>query len=116
MTEANSSRTLPPKTCSIDRLITKPRDVEKVINGQKTATRRNGRYADIGEIMNLNSQQFEIKKVFTQKLGEVTDDDARKEGYENLEAYKQSILSLHPGMRWAPKMEVWVHEFSAVEK
>ena len=34
---------LPAKTCSIERLVTVKADVEKVIAGQKTATRRNGR-------------------------------------------------------------------------
>lgn len=107
---------LPPKTCSIDRLVTKPDDVEKVIAGKKTATRRNGRYADIGEIMELKKHRFVVERVYRQKLGDVTDEDARREGFENLEAYKQSILSLHPGMEWLPHMKVWVHEFSPAAK
>lgn len=116
MTSENSNQALPPKTCTIERLITKPQDIEKVINGQKTATRRNGRYADVGEIMKLNNHQFIVENIYTQKLGEVTEEDAKQEGFENLEAYKQSILSFHPGMKWAPKMEVWVHEFAPVEQ
>lgn len=106
------SDALPPKTCTIDRLITVKSDIEKVLSGQKTATRRNGRYADVGEIMTLEGHKFVIDKVYSQSLGELTDDHAKQEGYSNVEEYKQSILSIHPGMPWLPQMRVWVHEFS----
>lgn len=102
---------LPPKTCTIERLVTVPNDIEKVIAGKKTATRRNGRYADVGEIMTLQGQDFIVEKVYSQTLGELTDEHAKDEGYETVEEYKQSILSFHPGMPWLPQMRVWVHEF-----
>lgn len=106
---------LPPKTCTIERLVTKPADMEKVIAGQKTATRRNGRYADIGEIMTLEGREFVVDKVYRQSLGELTDEHARQEGYPSVEQYKEAILSIHPGMPWLPHMKVWVHEFRPVE-
>lgn len=112
MTDYNNE--LPPKTCEIERLVTVPADVEKVIAGKKTATRRNGRYADIGEVMELQGHQFVVEKVYKQTLGELTEENAREEGYESLEGYKESILSIHPGMPWLPHMEVWVHEFRQV--
>lgn len=101
---------------AIDRLVTKENDIKKVIAGIKTATRRNDRYADVGEIMELDGHKFIINNVYSQTLGEVTEENANQEGYENLEQYKESILSLHPGMKWAPKMKVWVHEFQPIEK
>ncbi|WP_407921121.1 ASCH domain-containing protein [Brevibacillus migulae] len=96
-------------------MITLPADIEKVIKGQKTATRRNGRYADVGEIMELQGHRYVVERVYSQSLGELTDEHARQEGFDNLEAYKQSILSMHPGMPWLPQMRVWVHEFRPVE-
>lgn len=111
----NKSRSLPPKTCSIDRLITIPRDIDKVINGEKTATRRNDRYADIDEVMVLNDHKFTVTDVYMQKLGNVTEKDALKEGFQNVETYKQSILSIHPGMKWDPEIKVWVHEFELMK-
>lgn len=114
MTNHEENNGLPPKTCSIERLVTVPEDVEKVISGKKTAARRNGRYADIGEIMTLQGHNFVIEKVYSQSLGELTDEHAKQEGYESLEDYKQSILSFHPGMPWLPQMRVWVHEFRPV--
>lgn len=112
----NENNALPPKTCSVERLVTMEADVKKVLAGEKTATRRNGRYADPGEIMTLEGNQFVVEKVYSQSLGELTDADARREGFENVEDYKQSILSYHPGMPWLPQMRVWVHEFSPVQE
>lgn len=116
MTIQNQNTELPPKSCTIDRLVTIAEDVQKVLSGQKTATRRNGRYADPGEIMTLEGRQFVVDKVYSQSLGELTDQDARREGFNSLEEYKQSILSFHPGMPWLPQMRVWVHEFRSVEQ
>lgn len=105
---------LPPKTCSIDRLITVEKEIEKVLRLEKTATRRNGRYADPGEIMELSGKKFEVVKVYLQSLGDLTDAHAQMEGYSDVEAYKNSILSMHPGMPWLPHMQVWVHEYQLV--
>lgn len=115
MTELHNNE-LPPKTCSVEKLVTNKKDAAKVLAGEKTATRRNGRYADIGEIMVLEGVEFEVTKVYAQTLGELTDESARQEGYESVEDYKQSILKFHPGMPWLPEMGVWVHEFSPVQK
>lgn len=112
----HEEQVLPEKTCTIDRLITVESDIKMVLEGKKTATRRNGRYADVGEIMELKGKKFRIDNVYSQALGELTDEHARTEGYETVEDYKQSILSYHPGMPWLPQMRVWVHEFSPVQE
>ncbi|GAA3331804.1 hypothetical protein GCM10020331_089820 [Ectobacillus funiculus] len=48
---------------------------------KKTATRRNGRYADVGEIMTLEGKQFVVERVYAQTLGELTDEHAQQEGF-----------------------------------
>lgn len=116
MTQQKMYEDLPPKTCTIDRLVTKPEDIKKVIQGKKTATRRNGRYADIGEIMNLSEKSFIVERVYSQALGDMNNEHAKQEGFETLEEYKQTILSYHPGMPWLPTMHVWVHEFREISK
>ncbi|BBH18939.1 hypothetical protein Back11_02840 [Paenibacillus baekrokdamisoli] len=116
MTDQTEINALPDKTCSIERLITMKSDVEKVIAGQKTATRRNGRYADVGEVMTLEGHKYVVEKVYSQALGDLTDEHANQEGFLNVEAYKESILSYHPGMPWLPHMRVWVHEFRPVQE
>ncbi|AZN43525.1 ASCH domain-containing protein [Paenibacillus albus] len=107
---------LPPKTCSIERLVTLRPDVEKVLAGVKTSQRRNGRYADVGEVMELDGGRFVVERVYSQSLGELTDEHAKHEGFENVEDYKQTILSYHKGMPWLPHMRVWVHEFRPVQE
>lgn len=109
---------LPEKSCSIERLVTIKGDVEKVLNGEKVATRRNGVYAYPGEIMVLDGKEFEIDALYRQTLGELTDEDAQQEGYANVEAYKHAMTSLHAhaNMPWLPEMKVWVHEYSPVQK
>lgn len=116
MTKEMENGALPPKTCSIERLVTMEEDVKKVLAGEKTATRRNGRYADVGEVMTLDGKEYVVDNVYSQALGELTDEDAKREGFQNVEEYKQSILSIHPGMPWLPQMRVWVHEFHAVQQ
>ncbi|TLS50052.1 ASCH domain-containing protein [Paenibacillus antri] len=114
MSEVEAQDVLPPKTCSIEKLVTKEADIRKVLAGTKTATRRNGRYADVGETMSLQGRDFVVERVYRQSLGDLTDAHARQEGYDSVEEYKQAILSYHPGMPWLPHMKVWVHEFREV--
>src|SRR3954466_5097991 len=108
----------PKKTCSIERLVTIPQDIQKVLNRKKSATRRNGVYAYPGEIMVLDGKEFVIDALYRQTLGELTDEHAQQEGYSDLEAYKQSMTSMHAHakMPWLPEMKVWVHEYSPVDK
>ncbi|RAL21099.1 ASCH domain-containing protein [Thermoflavimicrobium daqui] len=107
---------LPHKTCSVDRLITLSQDIQRVLEGKKTSTRRHGRYADPGEIMILRGKKFEIYKVYRQALRELTEEQAQSEGFANLNEYKDYILSIHPGLTWNPEAKVWVHEFRPLEE
>jgi N4-acetylcytidine amidohydrolase len=107
---------LPPKTCTIDRMVTQPDDVQLVLQGKKTATRRNGRYADPGEVMELEGKKYKVSRVYQQSLGELNDEEIQREGYGSVEEYKNYILSMHPGMPWLPHMKVWVHEFQEVNE
>lgn len=105
----------PKKTCSVERLVTVPDDVAKVLKGQKTATRRNGVYAYPGEVMVLEGKEFKVDALYSQTLGEMTDEHAKQEGNATMEEYKEIILAMHPKMPWLPTMSVWVHEFSPVK-
>lgn len=111
---ADANAHLPPKSCTIDKLVTISADIQKVLNGKKKATRRNARYADIGEEMILEGERFVVHNVYSQKLGEMNDLDAVEEGYDSLKDYQDAILSIHPGMKWSPKVDVWVHEYKPV--
>jgi len=115
MSNKLNDHSLPPKSCSIDQLVTIEQDIQKVIDGKKVTTRRSGIYADIGEVMSLGEHQFIIEHIYSQRLGDMTNEDAQQEGYKDLEDYKKFILSIHPGMKWSPKMKVWVHQYEPVQ-
>ena len=105
----------PQKTCEIDRLVTRQKLVAATLQGRKTQQRRDGIYGYPGETFQLDSISFIIKDLRRQNLGEMTEEDARCEGYPSLEIYRNLILSMHKGMSWEAEHPVWVHEFARVD-
>lgn len=101
----------PEKTCDISRLLMHPKLVAAAVAGQKTQQRRNGVYAYPGEIFELQGATFVVSALTQQRLGDMTEDDAKAEGYPNLAAYKDIILKMHQGMTWDDDALVWVHAF-----
>lgn len=101
----------PPKTCDIDRLVTHQRLVDAAVAERKTQQRRNGVYGYPGETFLLGADMFVITGLERQPLGEMTEDDARAEGFPDLQTYKQLIISMHAGMDWNDAHQVWVHSF-----
>ncbi|MDD5580028.1 MAG: ASCH domain-containing protein [Methylobacter sp.] len=103
----------PEKTCSIERLVTHAKLVVAAKAGIKTQQRRNGVYAWPGETFELEGMIFIVTRLEHQRLGDLTDEHAKAEGYPNLESYRDLILRMHPGMAWNPESLVWVHTFEA---
>jgi hypothetical protein len=109
MTDINPD--YPPKTCEIDRLVTHTRLVDAALAGTKTQQRRNGVYGYPGETFDLAGEQFVITQLERQSLGDMSEVDAKAEGFPNLQTYKQLIISMHAGMDWNDAHQVWVHSF-----
>lgn len=105
----------PPKTCEIDRLLRHPKLVEAAKAGLKTQQRRDGIYAYPGETFELDGVGFVITAVDRRALGEMTEDDAKAEGYPSLAVYRDLILKMHAGMEWDESHRVWVHCFEKTE-
>jgi hypothetical protein len=101
----------PEKTCTIDRLVRHPKLVAAAIAGTKTQQRRDGLYAYPNESFELEGIPFLVTAVERQRLGDMTDADAQKEGYPSLELYKQVILQMHANMAWNDEGLVWLHTF-----
>lgn len=106
----------PEKTCTIDRLVTHEKLVAATLSGTKTQQRRAGVYGYPGETFDLEGETFVIKDLREESLGGMTEEDAQKEGYPNLDMYRGLILRMHPGMEWDEKATVWVHEFAKAEQ
>ena len=102
----------PEKTCSIDRLLTHPKLVAAALAADKTQQRRAGVYAYPGEKFEVEGVSFVVSDLRQEDLGAMTEEDALREGYPNLDEYKSLILRMHPSMEWDTAFPVWVHEFS----
>ena len=98
----------------ISYMITREDMKKMVAEGKKTAIRRQKRFGDIGDTFELDGNTYEITNVYEQQLQDITDEQARQEGFADLEAYQQSITSIHEDAVWVPKLKVWAHEFKAV--
>ena len=105
----------PEKTCTIDRLVRHARLVEAAIAGRKTEQRRDGIYAYPGETFELDGTKFEVVGLTHDRLGDMSEADARAEGYPTLAEYKDLILRMHRGMEWDPEHLVWVHRFRRID-
>ncbi len=101
----------PAKTCDVTRLLTHPKLVAAALAGAKTQQRRDGLYAYPDETFERDGVRFVVTAIARQRLGDMTDADARAEGYPDLEAYKQIILRMHANMTWNDDALVWVHTF-----
>lgn len=104
---------LPEKTCSIERLVTQAKLVAAAKAGIKTQQRRDGVYAWPGESFELEGMKFIVTDLSRQRLGDMTDEDAKAEGFPGLASYKEIILKMHAGMTWNEDGLVWVHSFAA---
>jgi hypothetical protein len=103
---------LPEKTCSIDKLVTQPMMISSVKSGNKTQQRRNGVYGYPGETFELDGMTFVITDLKRERLGDMTDEHAKAEGFPSLEFYQDIILKMHAGMTWNPDSPVWTHSFA----
>ena len=102
----------PEKTCELQNLVTHERLVRAVLDGSKTQQRRNGVYGHPGDTLELEGQTFRIKELRHERLGDMSDADARAEGFASMDAYRDLILRMHQGMEWDGASKVWVHEFA----
>ncbi len=104
-------------------LLFKPEHVEPIKRRKKTQTRRtwaNCR-AKVGSIHQAKTsfkkgeQPFAYIRITAARqefLGQITDEDARKEGYPHVPAYKKAFKQIYG--HWNPHELVWVIDFELV--
>jgi len=101
-------------------LVFKKDNLEKVLQRRKTQTRRTSRNElRIGKVYPARCRYFELAKVkvliirkFKQRLGDISLEDVRKEGFETLEEFQASWTRIHGS--WKPDIIVIVYEFKLV--
>lgn len=98
-------------------ILFKKEHIEKILNGEKTQTRRTGkRQYRVGRRYRLQRSWFEwtdikilITRRFRQKLGEISPEDVKKEGYNTLEEFRRAWIEINGN--WNPEQVVNVYEF-----
>lgn len=97
-------------------------NLERLLRGKKTQTRRlSGRY-QVGRTYGVRTWIYEkslarirITGKRQETLGEISEEDARREGYKDAEEFKRAWSELHRKMGWQPGLLVWVYDFELVE-
>jgi len=95
--------------------------LEMVLSGAKTQTRRlHKNVLKVGRIYSVKRNWFNctgdyirIVRVYRQKLGDVSEEEAVKEGFSSLEEFQKAWIRIN-GI-WDPEMEVVVYEFELAE-
>lgn len=105
-------------------ILFKPEHVDPIKKREKTQTRRRGKWRwKVGAIhqAKLNfkkgSKPFAnllIKAVREERLGDISEEDARREGYPTVEVYIDAYKRIYGG--WDPDEVIWVVDFELVEE
>ena len=91
---------------------------QMALSGEVTQIHRGGseRYAEPGDTFDIEGTTFEVTDVDERTLGDLTDDDARREGSASLEAYRERMERVHPGdFEWDDTSEVVRYRFEKRE-
>jgi len=84
--------------------------------GEVTQLHRGHRYADEGDTFEIDGERFEVTDVTERTLGDLTDEDARREGSSDLDAYRERLQRVHDEFEWDDDSEVVRHRFAPVEE
>ncbi|WP_408959895.1 ASCH domain-containing protein [Natrinema sp. 74] len=94
-----------------DELLPSERMRTQALEGEVTQIHRGHQYADEGDTFAIDGTTFEVTEVRDRTLGELTDEDARAEGMEDLEAYERLLERAHENFEWNDDSEVVLHRF-----
>jgi hypothetical protein len=86
-----------------------------VAEGRMSQLHRGDAYADEGDTFEIDGERFEVVEVTERKLGDLTDEDARAEGSEDLDAYRERLDRAHDDFEWDDDATVYRHRFERAE-
>ena len=90
---------------------------QAAIDGDVTQLHRGNQYGEVGDTFEIDGVTFELTDVSGRTLGDMTDDDAKREGSPSLEAYKERMVRAHGGnFDWDDDAEVVRHRFQRVDE
>lgn len=96
--------------------------IQKIREGRKTQTRRTSkRRYKVDRRYGIRSSRFRrseahivIKRRFEQKLGEISSEDIKKEGFDSLEEFRKAWEEINGKGSWDTEQIVTVYEFRLV--
>lgn len=94
-----------------ETLLPSPRVRSRASDGEITQIHRGRAYAEVGDTFVVDDATFEVVDVTERTLGDLTDADAREEGVEDLEAYRDLLERAHENFEWDDESEVVRHRF-----
>jgi hypothetical protein len=93
------------------------RTLQAVANGEMTQIHRGNQYAEKGDTFEIDGQRFEVVEVTERTLGDMTDEDARREGSADLESYKERMVRAHGGeFTWDEDASVVRHRVATADR
>jgi hypothetical protein len=87
---------------------------EMALDGEVTQLHRGDRYADEGDRFTVDGVAFEVTDVTERTLGDLTDEDARREGSPDLEGYRERLERAHSNFEWDDDSPVVRHRFERI--
>ena len=96
--------------------------IDLILSGNKTITSRDKQQYRIGDVTNLMANRdyskitgkyLRITNVHQKSLSDFTDIEAKKEGFVNLQSFKDCWLK-NIG-QWDTDIFVWIHEFEVIK-
>ena len=97
-----------------ERLLPSQRMREQALDGEVTQIHRGQAYASEGDRFVIEGETFEIVDVTERTLGDLTDEDARKEGARDLDQYRELLERSHDGFEWDDDDRIVRHRFERV--
>jgi len=93
-----------------------PHHVDQILKGGKQMSRRFRKWGDEGDVFRVKGKAFRFFKVARMRVGDITDDDIRKEGYATREEFEGMWIKSHPKSVAAGKVlnmddMCWSHEY-----
>jgi hypothetical protein len=86
------------------------RTLSAVLEGEMAQIHRGNQHAEEGDTFEIEGEPFEVVAVDHRTLGDLTDEDARREGSADLEAYRERMVRAHGGdFEWNEDADVVRH-------
>ena len=75
-------------------LLPNDRVKQAAVDGDVTQLHRGNQYGEAGDTFEVDGVTFELTDVTERTLGDMTDEDAKREGSPSLDAYKERMVSV----------------------